>query len=173
MALAAALRPSHRRRGSPRSEEKGEHERVDWTEQREHDGRAAAAPLALKLNWATMFSYRFFRRAAREGVQVRRLLVRLDSRVVLGTVSKGRSSSRKINFLLRKLGFWCLAYGIALEIVCVPTWAKPADAPSRNKPIEDWHASLPKLPRPPTAVFASVHALAEPNLLVEPLSMAA
>ena len=41
-----------------------------------------------------------------------------------GAVSKGRSSSRKINFLLRKLWFWCLACDIALELVWMPTWAR-------------------------------------------------
>ena len=35
--------------------------------------------------------------------------------VVLGAVSKGRSSSRKNNFLPRELGFWCLAFDVALE----------------------------------------------------------
>ena len=55
----------------------------------------------------------------------------------------------------------------------VPAWANPADAPTRNTPIENWNASLPKLPPPPTAVFASVHALAELDLLREPLSAAA
>ena len=50
----------------------------------------------------------------REGTRRRRLLVLVDSRVVLGVVSKGRSSSRKTNFLLRKRGFG-LAYDIALE----------------------------------------------------------
>ena len=69
--------------------------------------------------------------------------------------------------------FWCLAHDIALEFVRVPTWAKPPDAPSRNKPNEDWYASLAKPMPPPTAVFASVHALAEPNSLREPLLTAA
>ena len=91
----------------------------------------------------------------------------------LGAVSKGRSSSRMINFLLRKLGFWCPAYDIALELVWVPTWANPADASSRNKPIKSWHASLPKPPPRPTAIFATVHALSEQNLLREPLSATA
>ena len=118
-----------------------------------HDGRAAAAPLALKLEWTTLFSCRFLtgkhinllelesligllRRITRAGIRAKRLLVLVDSRVVLGAFSKGRSSSRKFNFLRRKLGFWCLACDIALELVWVPTWANPADAPSRNKPIE-------------------------------------
>ena len=42
----------------------------------------------------------------REGTRAKRLLVLVDSRVVLGAISKGRSSSRKMDFLLRKLGFW-------------------------------------------------------------------
>ena len=46
-------------------------------------------------------------------------------------------------------------------------------APSRNKPVNNWYASLPKLPLPPTAVFASAHALAEMDFLREPLSAAA
>ena len=88
-----------------------------------HDGRAAAAPLAMKFSWTTMFSYRFSKggkhinrleleslisllsRITREGTGARRLLVLVDSRVALGAVSKGRSSSRKVNFLLRKRGF--------------------------------------------------------------------
>ena len=55
----------------------------------------------------------------------------------------------------------------------MPTCATPADAPSRNKPIESWYASLQKLPPPPTATFASVHARLELDLLREPLSAAA
>ena len=53
----------------------------------------------------------------------------------------------------------------------MPTWAIPADAPSRNKPIESW--SLPKLPSTPTAVLASAPALSELNLLRDPQSVAA
>ena len=52
----------------------------------------------------------------------------------------------------------------------VPTWANPADAPSRNKPIESWYASLPKLPPTQTAVFTSAHALSMLALLREPPS---
>ena len=55
----------------------------------------------------------------------------------------------------------------------VPTWASPADAPSRSKVIESWYASLPRLPSTPTAVLASAPALSELDLLREPLSVAA
>ena len=44
----------------------------------------------------------------------------------------------------------------------MPTWASPADAPSRSKPIESWYPSLPKLP-----------ALSELDLVRAPLSAAA
>ena len=137
------------------TEEKGEDVRLDWKGEEPsnmHDGRGAGASLALKLNWATMFSHRFFegkhinlseleslvsllRRVTRE-VQARRLLVFVDSRVVLGAVSKRRSSSRKTNILLRKLGFWCFACDTTLELVWVPTWANSAGALSRSKKIE-------------------------------------
>ena len=45
--------------------------------------------------------------------------------------------------------------------------------PSRSKSLESWYASLPKLPQPPTAVFASAHALSELDVLHEPMSTAA
>ena len=71
-----------------------------------------------------------------------------------------------------KIGVLVLALDIALELVRVPTWWNPTDAPSLNKPIKNWFASLPKLAPPPTAVCASVHAIAQLNLLREPLSAA-
>ena len=68
--------------------------------------------------------------------------------------------------------FWCLAYDIALELVWVPTWANPADAPSRDKPIESWFTSLPILRCTPTAVLASAPARSKLDLLREPRSVA-
>ena len=64
-----------------------------------HDVRAAAAPLALRFKWTTLFSYRFLagkhinllelesligllRRITRAGIRAERLLVLVDSRVV-------------------------------------------------------------------------------------------
>ena len=89
VALAAALRPSHRRTGSPcatcLAEEKGEPVRPDWKSEEppsnKHDGRAVVAPLALKLNCTTMFHAEYvnllvleslislLRRITREGMQ--------------------------------------------------------------------------------------------------------
>ena len=81
-----------------------------------------------------MFSYRSFkgkhinlleleslisllRRATREGIHARRLLILEDSRVVLGAVLQGRSNSRKVNFLVGNLGLWCFVVDIALDLV--------------------------------------------------------
>ena len=121
------------------AEEQGEHVRPSNV----HDGRAAAAPLASKLTWATMFSCRFFkggkhinrleleslisllRRITREGIRTRRLLVLVDSCVVLWEPSRKDDRVTQSQFLV---GVWCLAYDIALESVWVPTWANPVDA---------------------------------------------
>ena len=112
-----------------------------------HDVRAAAAPLALKLNWTTMFSCRFLA-GKHINLQFHEILISLFRRITReapGTCGFARSlggrlkrtiESRKINFLLRKLRFLCLAYDVALELLWAPTWAKLADAPSRSKPIE-------------------------------------
>ena len=121
---------------------------------------AAAAPPALELHGITMFSYRFcsakhinlldmeslislFRCVTREGMRAQRLPGTCGFTRSFGSRLKRRSSPRKLNFLLRRLGFWCFAFDIALELVWVTTWTNPADAPSRNNPIESWHALLP------------------------------
>ena len=82
------------------AEEKGKHVHFDWQGEEPpsnmHDVRAAAAPFALRLKWTTLFSFRFFagkhingeRDPASSGALV-------DSRVVLGVVSKGRSKLTK------------------------------------------------------------------------------
>ena len=135
-----------------------------------HDVRAAAATLALKLKWVTLVSYRF--RITRAGIREKRLLVLVDSRVVLGTSQKDGRARENVISCFENKGFG-LASDIALELVWVPTWANPADAPSRNKPIESLHASLPELLFTPTAVLATAPALSELNLRREPLSVAA
>ena len=195
MVLTGASHPSRRKTGSsctiwPKKRENtsaliGEDEEPASNM---HDGRAATVPIPMKLDWITMFSYRFstgkhinllelqslislLRRITRQGIRARRLLVLVDSRVILGAVSKGRSSSRKINFLLRQRRFWCLFLRHCARIDMDVRLDEYSGFPSRNKRIEYWYASLLKLTSPPTAVFASVHALAELNLLREPLSI--
>ncbi|CAK0850516.1 unnamed protein product [Prorocentrum cordatum] len=56
----------------------------------------------------------------------------LDSRVSIGAISKGRSSSTAINKLLRRRAPLQLATGSYVGCHFVPTRLQPADAPSRN-----------------------------------------
>ena len=57
----------------------------------------------------------FFKELASGGMQAHRLLVLVNSRVALVSVSKGRSSSHTLNFLLKSLGIWCVPSDIALQ----------------------------------------------------------
>jgi hypothetical protein len=62
----------------------------------------------------------------------RRVLVLNDSQVVVGAVSKGRSSSQPLLRRLRHLTAWVLASGIRLSLHWIPTDSNPADGPSRG-----------------------------------------
>eukprot|EP00971_Amphidinium_carterae_P351110 6491916-Amphidinium_carterae.1 len=72
-----------------------------------------------------------------------RILVGLDSRVVVGAATRGRSSSRALNHHLRRLAYLCLGYELKLLLFWLPTWGNPADAPSRNESLERWSEKLP------------------------------
>ena len=61
-----------------------------------------------------------------------RLIVLVDSKVVVGAAAKGRSSSAPLNRLLRRLAALCFADWLVLHIVLIPTAHNPADAPSRG-----------------------------------------
>ena len=166
------------------AEEKGEHVRLGGKSEEPasnvHDGRAAAAPLALALSWAMMFSYRFFkskhmglleleslisilRRATPEGKYRHGGPWFLSIRVVFG-------SRLEKTMELTKIHPSCFENWVsgALRMTSHSSWS---GCPlGRIRSIESWYASLPKLPPPPTAVFASDHALSELDLLLEPLS---
>ena len=62
-----------------------------------------------------------------------RVLLFSDSQVVIGCFSKGRSSTRVLNYLARRAGAIRLATGIRVYWRYVPTHRNHADAPSRNK----------------------------------------
>jgi len=150
------------------AEEKGEAVRLDWgsdpppTELR--DVRALSANVTCALDWSVVFSRAFIypdhinvleleavilliKRLSIDGWHHCRVLVAIDSRVVVGAIAKGRSSSRKLNFRLRKLAALLFLRDIYLEVIWVPTWANPADAPSRFKAMADWYRSIPtKIP---------------------------
>ena len=61
-----------------------------------------------------------------------RLLVLVDSKVVTGAVTKGRSSSVPLSGLLRRLAALCFAGGLLLHCVCVPKSHNPGDWSSRG-----------------------------------------
>ena len=81
------------------------------------------------------------------GLGNRRVLCLVDSRVVLGSVCKVRSSSRRVNFRLRRLGGLLLANNLSLDLCWVPSWANPSDAPSRFYSVSKWRTALPLFSR--------------------------
>jgi len=54
-----------------------------------------------------------------------------DSSVACGALRKGRSSSRPVLRLLRRVASILLASGLTLHVAWVPTSLNPADGPSR------------------------------------------
>ena len=58
-----------------------------------------------------------------------------DSRVVVGSFAKGRSSSVQLNHRLRSCMPWLLAGNLSVTNLCVSTKSNPADYPSRGLPI--------------------------------------
>lgn len=89
-----------------------------------------------------------------------RILVGLNSRVVLGEAEKGRSSSTSLNFHIRRLAEVCVTYELTLTLFCLPTWGDPADEPSRLTSLKEWKEHFPAVvvkwddlqPTSPTAV---------------------
>jgi hypothetical protein len=64
-----------------------------------------------------------------------RRIVLLDSRVVVGATAKGRSSSFKLNGLLRSCLGYTLGPRISLGLIWINTHINPADHPSRSRPL--------------------------------------
>lgn len=58
-----------------------------------------------------------------------------DSRVVVGSYAKGRSSSKQLNHRLRTCLAWTIGGDLSLTNVWVPTDINPADHPSRGRVI--------------------------------------
>ena len=72
------------------------------------------------------------RRRTENGEHDLRIVVCCDSRVVVGALAKGRTSSRSLSVSLRKLCVLCIAFGIQLRVLWVGTQSNPADHPSRH-----------------------------------------
>ena len=104
--------------------------------------------LALSLPWSVRSAYKFrfsghinLQEARAIKFEVRRLAAELpgpiriiflcDSQVCVGAIGKGRSSSFKLNGILRSMLGHLIAGRIVLRIVWVSTGANPGDYPSR------------------------------------------
>ena len=70
-----------------------------------------------------------------------RLVLLVDSRVVLGAIKKGRSSSWSLNFLLRQLPALSFVGGLTLYVGYIPSDHNPGGYPSRGGPAS-WPAAL-------------------------------
>eukprot|EP00438_Fugacium_kawagutii_P019945 Skav209628 [mRNA] locus=scaffold4224:30594:35975:+ [translate_table: standard] len=70
-------------------------------------------------------------RSRRSGYHSFRTMLLCDSQAVIAVVAKGRSSSKQINFLLRRLCALCLSLNLYLLICYVDTADNPADHASR------------------------------------------
>lgn len=80
-----------------------------------------------------------------------RLVILLDSRVVIGGAAKGRSGSVPLNRLLRQLAALTFAGGLILHLVFIPSEHNPGDFPSRGGPAT-WPKKLrhpPSRSKPP------------------------
>ena len=75
----------------------------------------------------------------------RRIVVLLGSKVVIGAVTKGRSSSKPLNAVLQQLAALCFSGGLILHCVFVPTSHNPSDWPSRGGPAT-WPTELRRPP---------------------------
>ena len=177
------------------AEEHGEHVRLSWGASppplKLTSSRCACADLVTPADRSVLFGYQFrapnhinileltalaslIRHLAKPGSAKTEILCCVDSRVVLGAVSKGRSSSRRLNYCLRRLAFECPSASLSIDLLWLPSWGNPADAPSRSTSLEKWRRSLPIWAKqPPTLQFGSSAVARELKLLREPLPEAA
>lgn len=140
------------------SEHAGEHVRLDWekgaVEPPTHM-HSAPAELEQLMNahcWNTTHQCRFSHRQhinilelkmvkaelkdlVRKDNDPYRAVLLVDSRVVVGAYSKGRSSSKQLNRILRSMIGWSIVGQKSLHLVWVGTKANPADHPSRGAKI--------------------------------------
>ena len=70
-----------------------------------------------------------------------RVVLLVDSKVALGAIAKGRSSSKPLNALVRRAAALCFAGGLVLHCVFIPTKHNPSDWPSRGD-ATTWPAAL-------------------------------
>ena len=95
-----------------------------------------------------------------------RIVLLVDSRVVVGGFSKGRSGSPSLNALIRQAAVLCMAGGLVLHQIYVPTEFNLADYPSRGTLIP---RRPPRAAREPRCLgcgaTASSHPMCAPKRL--------
>ena len=89
-----------------------------------HINLEEARALVLYVKWVLRRKERF----------CHRVVVLVDSKVVIGAATKGRSSSQPLNAILRRLAALCFAGGLVLHCVFISTSHNPGDWPSRGGP---------------------------------------
>ena len=163
--------------------ERGKHVRLDWpagqlpTELT--DQRAVAARLTAEFAWRPAFFAQFSCDKAQEPsyttCEAVVCLFSFDSwlrrkyadclsspcvvRLALCPRDNDRSSSRRINDHLVET---------ALEFSWTPTWANPADVPSRFTPLATWYSQLPELSVDQRSTPLSLEAALEMTRLHDP-----
>eukprot|EP00971_Amphidinium_carterae_P236640 4696746-Amphidinium_carterae.1 len=95
------------------------------------------------INEKEMLAARTAIRAAASDVSLHstRLTVAIDSQVVVWLLRKGRSSSKKLNRLLKSCMAWMLSARLRLHPLWISTEGNPADDPTRGVPLRS--AELP------------------------------
>ena len=77
-------------------------------------------------------------RALKQKVRKKRFLRLVDSLVSLRVINKGRSSSRKLRVIMKKISAWLLLSANSVVLGYVDTGQNPADAPSRRGQKRKW-----------------------------------
>ena len=142
------------------SEHKGEHVRLDWAhgavtpESTMNHAPQELEQILLDLPWVktetcsfghkqhinileTTMIHRELKDIVHSSSQSLRCVVLVDSRAAAVAWSKGRSSAKNLNRILRRSLGWSLAGQKSLHVVWVRSGANPSDYPSRNRPIPD------------------------------------
>ena len=81
-------------------------------------------------------------RIQRQGLRGRRFLHLLDSLVSLQILNKGRTSSRKLESIVRRISAWILCSGNHVFLGYVDTKLNPADRPSRVHRKRKWRRDV-------------------------------
>ena len=95
------------------------------------------------------------------------MIVGVDSRVLVGSVMKGRSSSYKLNGILRSLTSLLVCYRIYLALPWIGTKSNSSDYPSRMVDLPPQPSASPDVVDLVGPAFAREHLVAAPGSCVD------